>query len=147
MPDDKTMVTELGTALGTLGFPDLSSALAGRPHELRIGSETWDRLETVHAGKGFAIEFSVAFENGQALLAAPDGLRGRKPRIIEWTGGRRAPGDEVAPIDLRIDHVYLISCKYESDILANTCHLPVLWDHSVASCMGPPRVHFNRSTR
>jgi hypothetical protein len=120
MPDDKTMVTELGTALGTLGFPDLSSALAGRPHELRIGSETWDRLETVHAGKGFAVEFGVAFENGQALLAAPDGLRGRKPRIIEWTGGRRAPGDEVAPIDLRIDHVYLISCKYESDILANT---------------------------
>ncbi len=38
---------------------------------------------------------------------------------IEWTGGRRAPGDEVAPIDLRIDHVYLISCKYESDIVAN----------------------------
>jgi hypothetical protein len=26
----------------------------------------------------------------------------------------------VAPIDLRIDHVYLVSCKYESDILANT---------------------------
>jgi hypothetical protein len=25
----------------------------------------------------------------------------------------------VAPIDLRIDHVYLISCKYESDIVAN----------------------------
>ena len=25
----------------------------------------------------------------------------------------------MAPIDLRIDHVYLISCKYESDILAN----------------------------
>ena len=26
----------------------------------------------------------------------------------------------MAPIDLRIDHVYLVSCKYESDILANT---------------------------
>ena len=25
----------------------------------------------------------------------------------------------MAPIDLRIDHVYLVSCKYESDILAN----------------------------
>ena len=48
-----------------------------------------------------------------------DGLRGRTPLTIEWTGGRRPPGDEVAPIDLRIDHVYLVSCKYESDILAN----------------------------
>ena len=33
--------------------------------------------------------------------------------------GATASGDEVAPIDLRIDHVYLVSCKYESDILAN----------------------------
>ena len=120
MPDDRTTVTELGTALGTLGYPDLSTALARRPDELRIGSDIWDRLHDVHRDGRFAAEFRLAFENGRAMLAAPDGLRGRTPRIIEWTGGRRAPGDEVAPIDLRIDHVYLISCKYESDILANT---------------------------
>jgi hypothetical protein len=120
VPDDRTTVTELGTALGTLGYPDLSRALAGRPEALRIGPETWDRLGAIHASGAFAAEFRVAFENGRSMLAAPDGLRGRTPRIIEWTGGRRAPGDEVAPIDLRIDHVYLISCKYESDILANT---------------------------
>jgi hypothetical protein len=120
MPDDRTTVTELGTALGTLGHPDLSSALARRPAELRIGSETWDRLLLIHRDGRFATEFRMAFGNGRAMLAAPDGLGGRTPRIIEWTGGRRAPGDEVAPIDLRIDHVYLISCKYESDILANT---------------------------
>ncbi|HWE71001.1 MAG TPA: hypothetical protein VG205_11585 [Acidimicrobiales bacterium] len=120
MPDDRTTVTELGTALGTLGYPDIAGALARRPAELRIGPVTWERLEGLHAGGLFTDEFRVAFENGRALLGAPDGLRGRTPRIIEWTGGRRAPGDEVAPIDLRIDHVYLISCKYDSDILANT---------------------------
>jgi len=120
MPDDRTTVTELGTALGTLGYPDLSSALARRPDELRIDSDTWGQLQVIHREGRFAAEFRMAFENGRAMLAAPDGLSGRVPRIIEWTGGRRAPGDEVAPIDLRIDHVYLISCKYESDILANT---------------------------
>ena len=30
-----------------------------------------------------------------------------------------APGRRGGAIDLRIDHVYLVSCKYESDILAN----------------------------
>ena len=39
--------------------------------------------------------------------------------MIEWTGGRRAPGDEVVPADLRIDHVYMVSCKYLSKILHN----------------------------
>jgi hypothetical protein len=120
VPDDRTMVTELGTALGTLGHDDLSRALGRRPDQLRIGPDIWDRLQAIHRDGRFADEFRLAFENGRAMLAAPDGLGGRVPRIIEWTGGRRAPGDEVAPIDLRIDHVYLISCKYESDILANT---------------------------
>jgi hypothetical protein len=38
---------------------------------------------------------------------------------VEWKGAVRGSGDEVAPIDLRIDHVYLVSCKYMSDILFN----------------------------
>jgi hypothetical protein len=38
---------------------------------------------------------------------------------VEWKGVVRAAGDEVAPIDLRIDHVYLVSCKYMSNILFN----------------------------
>ena len=52
-------------------------------------------------------------------MEAPDALRGRTPRLIEWTGGRRPPGDEIAPVDLRIDHVYLVSCKYLSRNIAN----------------------------
>ncbi len=119
MPDDRTTVTELGTALGTLPFPDAAVALARRPRHLRVGDEVWEHLASIAASGRFSTELSSAFANGRALLDAPDGLRGRTPLVIEWTGGRRPPGDEVAPIDLRIDHVYLISCKYESDILAN----------------------------
>jgi hypothetical protein len=119
MPDDRTIVTELGTALGTLPYPDPAAALASRPGQLRVGADDWDHLEAVHRSGRYASEMATAFANGRALLEAADGLRHRTPLTIEWTGGRRPPGDEVAPIDLRIDHVYLVSCKYESDILAN----------------------------
>ncbi len=119
MPDDRTTVTELGTALGTLPFPDAAAALARRPAQLRITGAVWDLLDSINKSGRFATELATSFANGRALLDAPDGLRGRAPLTIEWTGGRRPPGDEVAPIDLRIDHVYLVSCKYESDILAN----------------------------
>ena len=120
MPDDRTMVTELATALGTLPLGDLTASLRSRPAEVRIDTATWQRLEDLHRSGRLAQEFELAFANGRALARADDGLRGRSPRIVEWTGGRRPPGDEVAPIDLRIDHVYLVSCKYDSDILANT---------------------------
>lgn len=119
MPDDRTTVTELGTALGTLPFPDPAAALNARPGALRVATAEWDLLEDIYRTGRYADEWSTAFANGRALLEAADGLRNRTPLTIEWTGGRRPPGDEVAPIDLRIDHVYLISCKYESDILAN----------------------------
>ncbi|HEX4219825.1 MAG TPA: hypothetical protein VHZ02_15720 [Acidimicrobiales bacterium] len=120
MPDDRTLVTELATALGTLPAADLSTSLRSRPAEVRIDTGTWQRLHELHRSGHLAHQFDLAFANGRALAQADDGLRGRPPRIIEWTGGRRPPGDEVAPIDLRIDHVYLVSCKYDSDILANT---------------------------
>jgi hypothetical protein len=119
VPDDRTTVTELGTALGTLPYSGPGTALAERPPQLRLTDTTWDLLDSIAASGRFTGEWDTAFANGQALLEAADALRGRTPLIIEWTGGRRPPGDEVAPIDLRIDHVYLISCKYESDILAN----------------------------
>ena len=104
---------------GRCPSPTPRSHWPARPRQLRVGDEVWDHLASIAASGRFATELSSAFANGRALLDAPDGLRGRTPLVIEWTGGRRPPGDEVAPIDLRIDHVYLISCKYESDILAN----------------------------
>ncbi len=119
MPDDRTTVTELATALGTLGLGDLPTTLAQRPEQLDITPSTWEQLEALHASGRFDAEFATAFANGEAFLEAPDALAGRRPRLVEWTGGRRPPGDEVAPVDLRIDHVYLVSCKYLSRNIAN----------------------------
>jgi hypothetical protein len=119
VPDDRTTVTELATALGTLGLGDLASTLERRPPQLDIAEATWRQLEDLHASGRFDAEFATAFDNGRAFLEADDALRGRRPRLVEWTGGRRPPGDEVAPVDLRIDHVYLVSCKYLSRNIAN----------------------------
>lgn len=84
-----------------------------------VSPETWDLLRLTHRGGAFAQDFERAWSNGRAFLAATDGLRGRKPISVEWKGSHRAPGDEVAPIDLRIDHVFLVSCKYMSRIMIN----------------------------
>ena len=119
MPDARTTVTELATALGTLHFPTLRSAVESRPQELSIDGATWDQLSALYRSGRFDAEFATAFANGRAFLEAGDALRGRSPRLVEWTGGRRPPGDEIAPVDLRIDHVYLVSCKYLSRNIAN----------------------------
>ncbi|MDE3087536.1 MAG: hypothetical protein KGJ77_12340 [Acidobacteriota bacterium] len=119
MPDDRTLVTELGTALGMLPYAGPGQALAARPTELALSPAAWDRLNQLHRSGRFGDEFRAAWDNGRAFLEAPDALRGRSPLLVEWTGGRRPPGDEVAPVDLRVDHVYLVSCKYLSRAIAN----------------------------
>lgn len=120
MVAERTLVTELGTALGTLPYPDLSSALAARSPVLHIDEDTWARLGHLRSLHAYQRDFGAAYRNGRAFAAAADGLAGRPPRLVEWTGGRRPGGDEVAPIDLRIDHVYLVSCKYFSANIANS---------------------------
>lgn len=85
-----------------------------------VSPETWDLLDALYAGGGFRQEFEAAWLNGVALLRAVDGLRGRRPVLVEWRGNQRQPGDEPVPADLRIDHVYLVSCKYLSRIVTNT---------------------------
>jgi hypothetical protein len=120
MPSDRTTVTELVTALGMLGLADIDAAVRSRsPVMLSLSPEMWERLSALRSGGAYDAEFHAAWANGQAFLAADDGLRGRLPKVVEWKGTGRAPGDEVAPIDLRIDHVYLVSCKYLSKILFN----------------------------
>jgi len=84
-----------------------------------LGSEEWTKLETLWEEGASTDAFERAFANGRAFLEAPDALNGRPPRIVEWTGPRRAPGDEVVPADLRVDHVYQVSCKYFSRVLHN----------------------------
>jgi hypothetical protein len=120
MPSDRTMVTELGTALGMLGDETVDEALRSRSAVMHsLSPERWSHLQHLRDGGALDAEFHAGWENGRAFLAASDGLRGRRPQVVEWKGTMRAPGDEVAPIDLRVDHVYLISCKYLSDILFN----------------------------
>jgi hypothetical protein len=120
VPNLRTMVTELGTGLGMLGHSGVDQALAARSPVMRsLSPEDWDRLGVARAGGAYDVEFHAAWENGNAFLTATDGLRGRRPALVEWKGAVRAGGDEVAPVDLRIDHVYLVSCKYLSNILFN----------------------------
>jgi hypothetical protein len=120
MPSERTFVTEIATGLGMVGDDDLASVIARRPPEMsNLSSSDWDQLAALWSSGAYATELTAGFLNGQAFLAAPDALNGRLPRIIEWTGGRRPPGDEVVPSDLRVDHVYLVSCKYLSRILHN----------------------------
>ena len=114
------MVTELATGLGMLGHDDVDALIRQRPGVFaNLTEPDWERIAELRFSEIYARDFSAGFANGNAFLSAPDALRGRRPSIIEWTGGRRPPGDEVAPSDLRVDHVYLVSCKYLSRILHN----------------------------
>ncbi len=129
MPSDRTTVTELGTGLGMLGLGSIDESVRTRSSVMHsISPEMWERLAQLRSGGLYDAEFHAAWENGRAFLAAADGLRGRLPLVVEWKGTGRAPGDEVAPIDLRVDHVYLVSCKYLSDILFNVSPANV-FDH------------------
>ena len=121
MPSDRTFVTELATGLGILGAQELGAAITERsPRFTNLTSDDWARLESLWRSESFPSELSAGFTNGLAFLSAPDALAHRPARIVEWTGGRRAPGDEIVPSDLRVDHVYLVSCKYMSRILHNS---------------------------
>lgn len=120
MPSERTVVTELATALGMLGLPDVHSALHALPTSvLQLDAADQHTLLELWSQGNLRADFESGFANGRAFFAADDGLRGREPRLIEWTGGRKPPGDHVVPADLRIDHVYLVSCKYLSSILHN----------------------------
>jgi hypothetical protein len=120
VPHLRTTITELVTGLGMFGHPSVDAALAARPAQMvSVSPEVWDQLAGARAGGAYDAEFDAAYDNGAAFLASAGALRGRPPLIVEWKGSQRAPGDEVAPIDLRVDHVYLVSCKYLSKILFN----------------------------
>ena len=118
MSTSTTEVTEIGTALGML-VSDRSDPLAELPRQLRyVSDDVWSRFVVGVSGPHSAT-FGAAFENGRYFFRAQDGLRSREPLIIDWKGPHRPPGDDVAPIDLRIDHVFLVSCKYLSRVLLN----------------------------
>ncbi len=121
MAAPRTEITEITTGLGMLGFPSLERALAVRPRAVfNVESPHYDRLDEAFAAGSFAREFDVAWRNGVEFARSAEGLRGRPPWTLEWKGSHKPPGYEQIPADLRVDHVYLISCKYGSNILTNS---------------------------
>ncbi|UDY34629.1 hypothetical protein [Dermatobacter hominis] len=137
MPALRTEITEIVTGLGALGEDDPDAVLVDRPPaELRnVDSATWARLVAAHRDGTHRGEVLAAWHNGRALFRAVDGLRGRRPAVVEWKGGHRDPGDESVPADLRIDHVYLVSCKYLSKVLHNASPATV-FDRLLAGAPG-----------
>ncbi|HEX6419710.1 MAG TPA: hypothetical protein VFZ77_14520 [Acidimicrobiales bacterium] len=120
MPADRTEITEIVTGLATYGALDLPAALADPPASFGgVGPERWRRLRDLERSGRYRAEFAAAWANGRAFLQARDGLRGRPPEVVEWKGPQRPPGTDPVPADLRVDHVYLVSCKYNSRIQLN----------------------------
>lgn len=118
--DVRTDLTEIVTGLGTLGFPDAEHAVAAAPRALLgVDPAVLERVGVHLDDPKFAALARTAFANGAAFLSATEALRGRVPHRVEWKGPHKPPGFETVPADLRIDHVYLVSCKYGSDILHN----------------------------
>ena len=128
MADNRTTVSELATALGTIGFGALEDAVAERPGALDIRDETWGRLDRILESGEYERLGRAAFENGVFFAGDAAGLGGRAPQLIEWSGDRRIPGDQAIPADLLIDRVYMVSCKYLSQILHNTAPARVFDD-------------------
>ena len=116
----RTEITEIVTGLGMLGLASVDEALAARP-EAMVGVEHrhYDKLVAARADGKHGVQFDEAWANGVAFAAAEDGLRDRQPKRVEWKGPHQAPSYEQTPADLRIDHVYLVSCKYGSRLLHN----------------------------
>ncbi len=116
----RTEISEIVTGLGLFGFRDLQRALSARPRYItNVDDAVYDRLEQALADGKHADVFRTAYANGAAFARADDALRGRPPWTVEWKGPHRPPAYEQIPADLRVDHVYLISCKYGSNILHN----------------------------
>ena len=121
MPDPRTELTEIVTGLGMLGIDCLDTALDARPLEvmLNVTNENFDRLTRAREAGEHPELFQDAWDNGQVFASSTDGLRSRRPLRVEWKGNHRLPGHEQIPADLRVDYVFLVSCKYMSKVLYN----------------------------
>lgn len=134
MSDVRTEITEIVTGLAMLGYQDVQRALEVRPrHITHVDEPVFNRLDTAWASGRFGSEFSTAWDNGSAFARSSLGLRGRPPWTLEWKGHHKPASKaiETIPADLRIDGVYLISCKYGSRILHNAGPV-ALFDHHLA---------------
>jgi hypothetical protein len=103
-----------------LGHDDPNDATSMPPPELRgVSPSIWTELVDASRSSDHSADFMSGFANGRAFYESNEALAQVRPRVIEWTGGRRSLGDEMVPADLRVNHVYLVSCKYLSRVLHN----------------------------
>ena len=137
MPSAKTEITEIVTGLAISGAADGRRGAArspgGQRRRRRLGPARRPR-------RGRTAPAGVRRRVGQrpGLPRRRAGLRGRPPQLVEWKGPTHAPGDEVVPADLRVDHVWLVSCKYLSKVLANAAPSR-LFDRGLAGGPAEPR--------
>lgn len=136
MPALRTEVTEIVTGLAMCGMAEVDLALQHRPPQLlNVDDATWARVTGAWDRRELGQEFHAAWANGAAFLKARSGLRGKVPLRVEWKGPHKPPGYERVPADLRVDHVYLVSCKYLSSILHNASP-SALFDHGLGATDG-----------
>lgn len=120
MPPLRTEITEITTGLAMLGLGDLDWALDARPAQVvGVGEEQWSRLAEARRAGTHGDDFARAWANGLAFLQAEQALRSRVPSRVEWKGPDKLPLPSDVPADLRVDFVYLVSCKYLSKVLHN----------------------------
>src|SRR5664280_1669590 len=121
MSKQLTLITEIGTGLGMIPDLQLSHVFdGGAPEQFDgIDTATWDLLQEWWFEGKHVQQFADAFEDGRYFLEADQGLRRRAPCTIEWKGPHRSPEDDPLPADLRIDNVFIISCKNLSKVLLN----------------------------
>ena len=119
MPDNRTKITELATALGMTKYPTLKEACQNRPEEIKIDATIWSDLDKIIDEGQFAQYAQKAFSNGKYFKDHQDGLLGQTVRRIEWTANQKNPGDENFPSDIIINRTIYISCKYKSNLLHN----------------------------
>jgi len=120
LPSLKTKVTEVATALGIIGdyaTADDAIACQGLPGIGNLSEEDWADIVAAYRDGELTKEFECAFGNGRHFLEAE--LDGAKPKSVEWRGPRKALYHHDIPADLRINSVYLVSCKYNSKVLLN----------------------------
>ena len=117
-----TRITEITTGLGMLPDCDLDSVFDRLlpPEQLDgVDAETWQALQAYRNDDADADVFAASFAAGRHFLRSAEALRGRPPRLVEWRGPHRLPERDPLPADLRIDHVYVVSCKNLSKVLRN----------------------------
>lgn len=139
----RTEITEIVTGLGMLPLGSIEEALQGRPATMvGVADNHYDRLSEALRNPASSGLFQNAWANGKAFAQAREGLRGRTPLRVEWKGPHQLPGYEQIPVDLRVDYVYLVSCKYGSKLLHNASPSH-LFDRLLAIRRGPRSDWYN----